>query len=503
MSSDDRNKTVFRPSPLKRGGAESAAGMPGHQQPPASGGFAPGGAWDQAPAPGMPGAGAVPSGGGGSGGGFSPLAHDPFASGSLGGSGGGGSFLPASGEAVIDAQNFADSVPQPPQPRQDRNVIMAHAAPVLAMAAAIQSGRWQVSIQEFHRRATDLIRTFEAAIQNVYPDAIKQRAKYALCATIDDIAQNLPGVGGGGAEWAQRNMVVIFFRENIAGDRFWEFVDEVLRTPAQNRDLIELFHACLAAGFEGRTRAMPDGHSRKAQVMASLLAALDHVRSLSQTEMVTNWRGAAVPRKPNNFWSLIGLAAAAAAGLCFLLYLVFFVTLMLAGQDAHDRVAAIFPSEPVSLTRQAQALPIPPSGTEARLKTFLADEISQGLVTVQGNRVRTTVGTLFEPASAGLVAGRQAIFEKIGKAIELEKGPVTVEGHADSDRISPTIEFADNLALSKARAETVAALVRAQLSDPGRVTVVGLGDTVPLASNDTAEGKAQNRRVEFVVEMGN
>ncbi len=498
MSSDDRNKTVFRPSPLRRGGGDGTQGQP-PAQPPASGGFTPGGTWDQAPAPGMPGAGAPMSGAGG--GGFSPLGGDPFAGGvpgSGGVAGGGGG-----GEAVLDAQTFSDSVPQPPQPRRDRNVIMAHAAPVLAMAAALQSGRWQVSIQEFHRRATEAISAFEAAIQPVYPDAVKQRAKYALCATIDDIAQNLPGMAAGGAEWAQRNMVVIFFRENIAGDRFWEFVDEVLRAPAQNRDLIELFHACLAAGFEGRTRTMPDGHSRKGQVMASLVAALDHVRSLSQSEIVTHWRGANVPRKPNNFWSVIGLAAAAAAGFCFIVFLVFFVTLMLTGEDAHDRVAKLFPSEPVSLTRQAQVLQVPPTGTEARLKTFLADEIAQGLVEVQGNRVRTTVGTLFDPAAASLVAGREAIFTKIGKAIELEKGPVTVEGHADSDKISPTIEFADNMALSKARAETVAAIVRAQLTDPGRITVVGLGDTVPLASNDTAAGKAQNRRVEFVVELGN
>ena len=50
--------------------------------------------------------------------------------------------------------------------------------------------------------------------------------------------------------------------------------------------------------------------------------------------------------------------------------------------------------------------------------------------------------------------------------------------------------------------ETVAQIVRGQLTDPGRITVVGLGDTVPIASNATAEGKAQNRRVEFVVELG-
>ena len=494
MSSDDRNKTVFRPSPLKRGGGDG--GLGGNSTgtpPPAAGGFSGTGDWDQSPAGGGAG-GSV--GGSSGGGGFGPLDGDPFA-------GGAAAAPPASaGGAVLAEQQFYDSVPQPPQPRHDRNVMMAHAAPVLAMAAALQSGRWQVTMGEFHRRAKDAIAVFDAAIQPAYPEGVRQRAKYALCATIDDIAQNLPGVGGGGAQWAQRNMVVTFFRENIAGDRFWDFVNEVLREPARNRDLIELFHACLAAGFEGRTRAMPDGHSKKQQVMASLIAALEHIRSLSQSELVGHWRGATAPRQPNNFWSIIGLAAAAAAGLCFLIYLVFFVTLMLTGEDPHDRVAGLFPDEPISLTRQAQVLELPPTNTEARLREFLADEIAQGLVVVQGNRVRTTVGTLFEPAAAELVAGRAAIFEKIGKAIELEKGPVTVEGHADSDKIRPTIAFADNLALSRARAETVAGIVRGQLSDPGRITVVGLGDTVPIASNTTAEGKAQNRRVEFVVELG-
>jgi type VI secretion system protein ImpK len=486
MSSDDRNKTVFRPSPLKRGGGDTNPAT--QATPPPAGGFTGMDDWGDAP-PAAP----APSGAGGS---FSPLGGDPFAATAPAG----GAAAP--GGAVLAQQHFSDSVPQPPQPRRDRNIIMAHAAPVLAMAAALQSGRWQVSMGEFHTRAKDAISAFDAAIQPAYPDGVKQRAKYALCATIDDIAQNLPGMSGGGAQWAQRNMVVTFFRENIAGDRFWDFVNEVLRDPARNRDLIELFHACLAAGFEGRTRAMADGHSKKAQVMASLIGALDHVRSLSQSEIVNHWRGEAAPRKPNNFWSIIGFAAAAAAGLCFLIYLVFFVTLMLTGQDAHERVANLFPGEPIALAREAQVLELPPTGTEQRLKTFLADEIAQGLVVVQGNRVRTTVGTLFEPAAAELVAGRAAIFEKIGKAIQLEKGPVTVEGHADSDKISPTIEFADNLALSKARAETVAQIVRGQLTDPGRITVVGLGDTVPIASNASAQGKAQNRRVEFVVELG-
>ncbi|MEL6529145.1 MAG: type IVB secretion system protein IcmH/DotU [Pseudomonadota bacterium] len=495
MSGDDRNKTVFRPSPLKGKGAGAGSGSnptgtPGENGGQGStGGFSSTDDWG-APAP----AGTPPPPPPPSGGSFKPLDNDPF--------GGPQQPAPSTGPKLDTSETqFHDTVPPAPQPRDDRNPMMAYAAPVLAMTAALQSGRWEISMGEFHRRAREAIGKFESAIQPIYSEGVRQRAKYAVCATVDDIAQNLPGVGGGGAQWAQRNMVVTFFRESIGGDRFWDFTQEMLRDPTNNRDLIELFHACIATGFEGRTRAMSDGFSKRQQVSASLIAALEHVRSLSERDMVTQWKGADAPRKPNNFWSIIGLVAAATAGVCFLIFLMFFLALMASGSSAYDRVAGLLQEEPVALSRNAAPLALPPTGTETRLRQFLASEIDQGLVAVDGNRVRTTIGTLFEPASDQLTAGRTPIFTKIGQAIELEQGPVTVEGHADSDKIS-TIQFPDNIALSTARAETVAQIVRAQLTDASRVTVTGLGDTVPLASNDTAEGKAQNRRVEFVVELG-
>lgn len=480
MSSDDRNKTVFRPSPLRGGGS----GTPPPSPP------TPGTGWGTPPPPPSndPFLGTPPPG--------PPPGSDPF-----GAPLGAPSPAAQPSQGVTSAAQFADDVPQPRAPRDDRNPLVAHAAPVLAMAAAIQSGRWQVPVQEFHARATAAIRSFETAIEPLYPEGVRQRAKYAVCATIDDVMQNLPGTAGGGAQWAQRNMVVTFFRENIGGDRFWEFVQEMLRDPARNRDLIELFHACLAAGFEGRTRTMPDGFSKKREVMSNLVGALEHLRSMSQHEIVHHWRGENVPRNPGNFWGLVALVGAIAAGICFLIYLVFFVILFTTSSDVEERVAGLFPGDPLELNRSATAFAPPPSDTEARLRQFLAPEIQQGLVEVENNRVRTTVGTLFEPASDQLVTGRESIFQRIGKATELEKGAITVEGHADSDRIA-TIAYPSNMALSEARARTVADIIRTQLSDKSRVRAVGLGDTVPLASNESAAGKARNRRVEIVLDHG-
>jgi type VI secretion system peptidoglycan-associated protein len=379
--------------------------------------------------------------------------------------------------------------------------MLAEAEPVLALLAAVRAGCVRPAMPELHRQCAAAISRFERAIQPQYTEEKRQRAKYAVCATADDIAQNLPGVGSDGAEWARRSMVVTFFQENIGGDRFWQLVDDMLRVPQDNLDLIELFHACLAAGFEGRFRVMPDGRRRLHEIMTRLQSALPHVRSLSQVELVPHWRGETVPVRRIG-WSVLALASAAALGLLLLVYVVLRLMLGSSGETPSSRLAALTPDARLTLSRPAAAMAATSSAQASKLRRFLEPEIREHLVTVEEDaqtvRVRTTVGQLFESGSDALEPGRDTLFHRIGRAIEGEKGNVVIEGHADNAPVA-TIRFPDNMALSEARAETVGALVRQDLSDPARVSTKGLGDTVPIASNAYAAGKSQNRRVEIVV----
>jgi type VI secretion system protein ImpK len=358
-------------------------------------------------------------------------------------------------------------------------------------------------LPQFHRQAGQAIAAFDAAIARHYSEETRQRAKYALCATIDDIAQNLPGLGTDGAEWARRSLVVQFFHENIGGDRFWQLVDDMLRYPNDNLDIIELYHACLASGFEGRFRVMPDGRRRLHEIMTRLHGALGHVRSLSMVEMSPQWRGEKAPPARVGFWTYVAMAAGVAVGVLFLVYLVLRIILMNTGEAPETAVAGILSDEPLRLSREGAAMPQVDSAQASRLKKFLEPEIREGLVKVEEDastvRVRTTVGQLFKSGSDELEPGRQPLFERIGRAIEDEPGPVLVEGHADTDRVSG-LAFPDNFALSSARAERVADIVRAMITDGGRVTAKGMGDTTPIASNSTAEGKSLNRRVEIIVQ---
>jgi type VI secretion system protein ImpK len=397
-----------------------------------------------------------------------------------------------------------DDIPRPATPPRVRNVMMDLAAPVLALAANVRAGRAQIQLPQLHAQATSLIAAFERSMaQATYPDEQKQRAKYALCATVDDIAQNLPGQAADGAEWARRSMTVRFFAENIGGDRFWQLVDDMLSRPVENRDLIELFHACLAAGFEGRFRVMGDGRRRLDEVMSRLYAALEHVRSLSQTELSPHWRGQPTPMSKVGFWGPILLAGAAAFAGLFLIYVILRLILMQTSDPAMTALKTLNPSDPLRLSRAAVAPPPPTSTQLQTLQTFLAPEIAQHLVVVLQDattvRVRTTVGELFRSGSDQLNPGHEPLFQRIGAAVETQPGPVKIEGDADSDKVA-SLSFPDNFALSKARADTVSAIIKSKLSDAGRVSTVGLGDSQPIASNDTAAGKSQNRRVEIVLQ---
>ncbi len=516
-NSNGGNRTVFRPSPLagmRQGQGQGQPPAPGQPPvgapsgfpppPPASpGGFAPVPTWGQQPQqppplpPASPGFGQIgaPAGMPSPGGAYAGAYDAPLPAGYA-------AQQPMAPMAGPQVRLNDEDIPIPSRPIDSRSPLVMEAGPVLALAASVRSGRAKISMPNFHREATALVAQYDRSIAG-YPEEVRMRARYALCATIDDIAQNLPNIGQDGAEWARRSLVITFFRENIGGDRFWQLVDDILKRPLEHRELIELFACCLAAGFEGRFRVMPDGRTRLQQILASLYGALEHPRGLSLIEIAPRWRGADAPLAKLSLWNKVALAAAAALAGLLLIYIILRLLLMSTGGGAWDAMKGLAPDAPLRLSRTGAAAP--PAAESAQLsqvRKFLEPEIQQKLVVVEEDatslRVRTTVGQLFESGSDQLETGREALFQRIGKAIEGETGNVAVEGHADSDKIA-SLAFPDNMALSKARAETVAKILRAQLSDPARITSQGFGESRPIASNDSPAGKSLNRRVEVVV----
>ena len=84
---------------------------------------------------------------------------------------------------------------------------------------------------------------------------------------------------------------------------------------------------------------------------------------------------------------------------------------------------------------------------------------------------------------------------KVLKAITNKQ--IRIEGYTDSDPIAPGYKwrFPSNWELSTARATSIVRYLQSRGIDPALLKATGYGEYNPVASNDTPEGKAQNRRI--------
>jgi chemotaxis protein MotB len=138
------------------------------------------------------------------------------------------------------------------------------------------------------------------------------------------------------------------------------------------------------------------------------------------------------------------------------------------------------------------------------VREFLAARGLESAVEVtassRGIILRTRDQILFDTAEATLKLEGRPVLDAIRDLSSQFKGQLAVEGHTD-DRAIRTDLFPSNWELSGARAAAVLRYLIDTQFDAARVHVAGYADTRPVADNTTREGRARNRRVEFVFEL--
>jgi len=141
-----------------------------------------------------------------------------------------------------------------------------------------------------------------------------------------------------------------------------------------------------------------------------------------------------------------------------------------------------------------------------RIREALEAEIESNQLNVdlEGSRIiiRINEQASFDSGSDLVKTGFVPVLGKIRVLLAGLSGAVMVAGHTDDVPINTT-RFRSNWELSAARAVSVAhEVMRGGSVDPTRMVIVGHADTQPRASNDTADERAANRRVEITVIRG-
>jgi len=100
-------------------------------------------------------------------------------------------------------------------------------------------------------------------------------------------------------------------------------------------------------------------------------------------------------------------------------------------------------------------------------------------------------------------SGKQALNQYVPQLQSLQNAKVVVYGYTDNLPVGAPLKragIANNIDLSSRRADNVVAYLESQGVNPNIISAKGFGDTHPVASNDTPDGRAKNRRIEIVLE---
>lgn len=388
---------------------------------------------------------------------------------------------------------------------ENENPIMRAAGPLLLLLGRLRVAMLRASFASLMEQVAAAINFFDTDIRTAgIPPQQANVAKYIICATADDIVQNIPTEDR--HVWTQYSMLSRFFGERVGGVRFFDELDRLKQEPAVNYNVLELQHACLALGFQGVHRTSAGGAAQLQLIQRDLYELLRRIRPRTTHDLSLRWKGQALAVKNSRWrvpvWAIAGLAALALFGMFILLR----TWLAGHGEAVAAEVVDLHPVQKITLQRRLPSPPPPPPPPTPQIQRIcdaLKPEIDAGTISCvpQGQWIAIRVGNiiLFESGKADVLPQFIPVAKRIAILLEKEAGPVKIVGHTDNQPLSPVNPFKDNQQLSVARAKAVAAIIRPALSQPDRISLEGHGPDEPIADNKTDAGKARNRRVEILV----
>ncbi len=414
---------------------------------------------------------------------------------------------PVSPPSAPSAEPVTPHAPAPPLAGagiSGRNCLLDAAATLFTLTKRLRDTPHFDDVGRLHASVVQAISNFESSLSGQGVDqSTLTAARYALCTLLDETVLGTPW--GSGSLWSRQSLLITFHDEAFGGEKIFQILQNATQDPARNIDLLELLYVCLSLGFKGKYGAMDRGAAQLAEVQQMLYRAIAMQRGEYERELSPRWQGVADPRPAMARFVPVWVIPIVVCGLAVLIYMGFSHYLNRASDSVFGRLNELGREIPIMAARPQmpeEIISAPAPGSVQRLYGFLEDEVQRGLIDLldQGTTTRILIHNsgLFASGQSTVSESYRPLIDKIGQALEPELGPIVISGHTDSQPIR-TLRFPSNWHLSQARADSVLALLSESVSQPGKLIAEGRAETEPLASNETAEGRNRNRRIEIDV----
>ena len=233
--------------------------------------------------------------------------------------------------------------------------LMRSATSLLLMLGRLRSSMSQANPAELMDQVAQALAVFEREARAAGAPADQvQTAKFALSATADDIVQNNPNLDP--RIWSQYSMEVRFLGTRLGGVKFFDELKRAKENASLNVGLLELMHACLSLGFEGKYRAT--GNLGELQsVRRDLYEAIRRNRAKTIEDLSPHWRGQPIALAGSRFQIPIWAVASVALALLLVVYIALRWMLGNAEDALLNHIS--FPHDLVAIARAAPVKPPP------------------------------------------------------------------------------------------------------------------------------------------------
>ncbi len=380
------------------------------------------------------------------------------------------------------------------------NPMTAAALSLLSLSSRLRNTASHRDIAGLQHQLVSEVRGFEnRLLQHGESQEHTRMASYIMCSLLDESILNTPW--GAQSIWGQQSLLILFHKEAWGGEKVFQIIDHIMRSPAQNINLIELCYLSLSLGFQGKfSQSKTGGINELEKYRLELYRHIQNVRGDFERTLSPRWQGLKDVRNALMKFVPLWVVGAVAGAILLLAYLVFLFSISGSSDETLSHLVALGKEK----IKTVQALPQPiikPAvpGRRERFTVLLKDEIGKNMVEVVDDRT-LRIRNSFPAGSDQVKPEFGPMLKRIATELATGQDSVLVTGHTDNIPIR-SVRFPSNWDLSVARARHVAdILVESGSLNPANIKSKGKADEESLAPNDTPEHRALNRRVDILIQ---
>jgi type VI secretion system protein ImpK len=205
----------------------------------------------------------------------------------------------------------------------NKNDLVTFAGPVLDLILRLKAGIVAPS-NDLRPQVAGMLEDFERRAERYkFNHKIVQVSKFALAAFVDEtvLTNNFPLKN----EWEKNPLQLEYFGEQLAGNKFFDKLEAMLKQIETTADAVEVYYMCMLLGFKGRYAIYEQ--ERLLATMQTTANALVKVGKIKPVELAPHWLANDQPKPPEKrgmpIWAKIG--AVGGLGLAVIIYFALFI----------------------------------------------------------------------------------------------------------------------------------------------------------------------------------